>query len=105
MSLCVSADIVPSSTFWLVAVFLSVAILIVFNIANKTKQESELFSVSINNNIKSLRDGSRTDINVLFARIAELEKKISECKPCDSKPSPEKKSRDKSSSDSDSDTE
>jgi hypothetical protein len=82
MSLCISENLVPSSTFWLVAGILFIAVLAVFELANKTKQETDLFSQSINNRLNM-------DISAIINRLTALEKKCAE-KVCVVKTSPKK---------------
>lgn len=76
MSLCISENSVPSSTFWLVAGILFISIMMVFDLATKTKQESDLFTQGANNRFST----NNRDINSLFVKIAELEKKVTDCK-------------------------
>ncbi len=66
-----SFDSVPSSTFWLVVVFLFVSILAVFDLLTKNKQEFETYSKDLNEKVSC----ARNDINSAHIKIIALEKK------------------------------
>jgi hypothetical protein len=88
-SLCMlGSDSISSSTFWLAAGILFIAILAVFELVNKTKQETDSFNQNVNS--RFARDN--TDISAIFARLGALEKKCTECQTkCEEKKCEEKK--------------
>ncbi len=75
MSLVIQ-DSVPSSTFWLVACFLLVGILVVFDLINKVREEV----VDIDKTYKNVNSHITMELNLVFRRLDELEKcKASMC--------------------------
>ncbi len=70
-----SFDSIPSSTFWLVVVFLFIGISIVFDLVDKNKKDLETHSKNTDDSFRY----QRQDLNSAFSRILALEKKITDC--------------------------